>query len=199
MAHISTKVRRQIRDGVVSSARALVPMLVEEFEPLTVVDVGCGEGWFCQEFRNAGVEAFGVDGDRLPQVDQCVNLTQPPYPELGSFDLAVCLEVAEHVEAQYAPALVEWLCSLAPVVAFSAAVPGQGGPGHVNEQPPEYWAQLFAEHRYEGSGVLRDRIWGDERISWWYRQNLLVFGAHNLPLGGCELRKHPEMLAWHGR
>lgn len=199
MSHIPIKVRRQIRDGVIASAEALVPILVDEFAPGTVIDVGCGEGWFCREFTERGVTAVGVDGDDLPNVSHRVDLTEPPYPPLGSFDLAVCLEVAEHVEPRYAPTLVEWLCQLAPVVVFSAAVPGQGGPGHVNEQPPDYWAALFAEHRYEGSGALRDRIWDDRRISWWYRQNLLVFGAHDLPLGGCELREHPEMLAWHGR
>lgn len=199
MAHISPRVRNKIRDGVVSSAGAIVPVLVEELRPLTVVDVGCGEGWFCREFQGHGVSTVGVDGDRLPHVDRVVDFTRPPYPELGGFDLVVCLEVAEHIEAQFAPKFVEWLCSLGPTVVFSAAVPGQGGPGHVNEQPPEYWAELFAEHRYEGSGALRDRLWDDARISWWYRQNMLVFGAHDLPLGGCDLREHPEMLAWHGR
>lgn len=199
MAHIAPRVRDKIRAGVIRSADVIVQMVVDEFDPATVVDVGCGEGWFCREFRARGIEAFGVDGDKLPHVDQVVDLTSPPYPDLGGYDLAVCLEVAEHVEAQYAPSLVKWLCELAPVVVFSAAVPGQGGPGHVNEQPPEYWADLFAEFGYEGSGALRDMIWDDQKVDWWYRQNMLVFGAHNLPVGGCELREHPEMLAWLGR
>jgi SAM-dependent methyltransferase len=199
MAYIAAKVRDKIRAGVIRSAEVIVDVIADEFDPATVVDVGCGEGWFCREFRGRGVEAFGVDGDKLPEVDMVVDLTSAPYPDLGGYDLAICLEVAEHLEPECAPAFVEWLCKLAPIVVFSAAVPGQGGPGHVNERPPEYWSDLFAEFGYVGSGALRDRLWDDGRVDWWYRQNMLVFGAHNLPAGGCELREHPEMLAWLGR
>lgn len=187
--------RDQVRAGVQSSAAVVVPMLVDLYQPSRVVDVGCGEGGFGREFRQAGIGAVGVEGPWIA-ADVTVDFDRPPYPDLGRFDLALCLEVAEHVDPRCAGEFVAWLASLAPLVVFSAAVPGQGGEGHVNEQPPGYWVGLFAAHDYAGSGQLRQLIWDDQRISWWYRQNLLVFGDHDLIADGCPHLIHPEMVAW---
>lgn len=172
MSLYTSEWRDAYRDTVRSSAAALVPRIVDEFHPATVIDVGCGEGWFLREFHDAA--QVGVDG---PWVEGCthVDLTRPPYPDLGCFDLALCLEVAEHLPAECAIPLVDWLCDLAPVVVFSAATPGQGGVGHVNEQPPAFWQERFAARGYRASSALREAIDNDERISWWYRNNLTVF------------------------
>lgn len=191
--------RDQIRPGVQASADVIVSVLVGRYRPASVVDVGCGEGWFCRRFEQAGIgRVVGVDGP-WTDADITVDFDRPPYPDLGRFDLAVCLEVAEHVDAEHAERFVAWLVSLAPIVAFSAAVPGQGGEGHVNEQPPGYWVEKFAAHGYEGSGALRWEIWDDERVSWWYRQNILVFGDHGLPADDCPSVVHPGMWEHHGR
>lgn len=184
-----------MRAGVQSSAAALVPLLVDRWQPASVVDVGCGEGWFVKEFTDRGIRAEGVDGhvDGIQRVD----LAAPPYPDLGTFDLAISLEVAEHIDPANAGDLVAWLCRLAPVVVFSAALPGQGGPGHVNEQWPAYWGALFAEHGFGGSEDLRGELWADERIEWWYRQNLLVF-TDGAPVVELRSLVHPGAWAWHG-
>lgn len=198
------KWRDKIRSGVQSSAAVLCPMLVEAFEPKTAIDVGCGEGWFVRELEQCGVNATGVDGAWVDGV-QHVDLTAPPYPELGRFDMALCLEVAEHVPARCARDLVRWLVSLAPIVVFSAALPGQGGTGHVNEQWPAYWRDLFAAERYQGTGGLRPRIWDDERVEGWYRNNLLVFigkddasVSTNFDWDGCPSLVHPYLWKLYG-
>jgi hypothetical protein len=98
-----------------------------------------------------------------------------------TFDLAICLEVAEHLRKQSATRLVADLASLAPVVVFSAAVPGQGGLHHVNEQWPSYWAALFAGHGYAVADPIRPVIWDDDSVEWWYRQNVLVYSREPLP------------------
>lgn len=170
------KWRDKIRPGVQSAAAALVPLLHDLFHPSSVIDVGCGEGWFLREFETLGATTVGVDGSWVDGARH-VDLTAPPYPELERSDLALCLEVAEHVDAKHADDLVAWLVSLASVVVFSAAIPGQGGTGHVNEQWPDYWVDKFAAHNYEGTGELRAHIWNDERIEPWYRQNLLIFAS----------------------
>jgi hypothetical protein len=97
-----------------------------------------------------------------------------PFPDLGTFDLAISFEVAEHLPANRAAGFIADLCSLAPVVAFSAAIPGQGGTGHINEQWPAYWCDLFAGCGYQVTGALRWEIWNDDNIENWYRQNLIV-------------------------
>lgn len=169
-----------IRPGVQASAAVVAPLVAQMFEPETVIDVGCGEGWWAKAFERpdgvghvCGVD--GHDGSAAVVTYEQADLAEPG--SLGRFprhDLAVCLEVAEHLPPQRAGSFIAELCALAPVVLFSAAVPGQGGVGHVNEQWPDYWADLFGDHDYDVSGALRWRIWNEPTVENWYRQNILV-------------------------
>lgn len=197
MTYIAPTVRDQIRDGARRSAVALGELFVETLglpEGGSVLDVGCGEGFLTDWFRSQGFKAHGVDGDDLLGVDQIVDLTEPLG--LSGFDLAVCLEVGEHLPDSAAETLVDSLCEAAPLIAFSAAIPAQGGPGHINEQWPEYWVEKFARRGLTGTGVLRMKIWEDTRIESWYRQNLLVFGS-GLESDGCPALVHPEIWGWY--
>lgn len=167
-----------IRAGTRASAEVAVPLILSHIPARTVIDVGCGEGWWAAEFAAHGCDVTGIDGAYVaesPLGDRFYahDLTSP-IPDLGRFDLAVCLEVAEHLPAGRAAGMVADLCRLAPVVVFSAAIPGQGGVGHVNEQRPAYWVDLFARNGYTASGALRWPLWDDDRVECWYRQNLLV-------------------------
>lgn len=169
-----------IRPEAQGSANALGPLLAELFKPASVIDVGCGEGWWAKAFQDAGVETVagvdGHDGAHAVVPYRQVDLGQPftGDDDMARFDLAVCLEVAEHLAPERAEGFVSDLCVLAPVVAFSAAIPGQGGVGHLNEQPPQYWADLFEACGYVVTGALRWRIWDDQRVAPYYRANLLV-------------------------
>jgi hypothetical protein len=144
----------------------------------SVVDVGGGEGWWAQEFARQGARALCIDdgtaSEPAPDVEHLHHDLTRGLPEgLGRFDLALCLEVAEHVDPTSADKLVEGLCGLAPTILFSAAVPGQGGHGHVNERWPGYWVELFEARGYSSSGALRWMLWDDDSVEYWYRQNLL--------------------------
>lgn len=183
-----------IRPGVESSAKALVPALVTMLDPQTVIDVGCGEGWWAYEFAQNQCEVLGVDNGMIPTSPlgdrfQAVDLTKP-FPDLGTWDLAVSLEVAEHLPASRAEGFIKDLCGLAPDIVFTAAIPGQGGVGHINEQPPGYWVKLFRDNGFSVSGMLRWIIWDDDRIENWYRQNLLF--ATNRPDTYWDLFNHPS-------
>lgn len=172
---------KNIGDASQRSAEVIVPKFNQLIQPTSVVDVGCGKGWFLAEFIKHGVtDVAGIDGtapDGLAIDDTLyaqTDLTQP-WPLARTFDLALCLEVAEHLPETAAAEFIRRLCLLAPVVLFSAAIPMQGGEGHVNERWPEYWKCLFGDHGYVGSGWPRIDLWGDERVAAYYRQNLLLF------------------------
>lgn len=165
------------------SAALVVPMVLEFVPAASVVDIGCGIGTWLTEFKAAGVQDYlGVDGDYVSP-DQLLidrerfvpcDLSQP----LGldrRFDLASCLEVAEHLPAASAPTLVDSLVRLSPAVLFSAAIPHQPGSHHVNEQWPEYWHALFAQRDYVAVDALRRQLWRKTDVARWYRQNLLFF------------------------
>lgn len=165
------------------SARRVVPRVLELVAPRRVVDIGCGRGSWLSVFQEHGVpEILGVDGDWVDPVGlhipadrfRRVDLGRPLEID-GGFDLAVCLEVAEHLPEDRARGLAEDLARLAPVVLFSAAVPFQGGVGHVNEQWPDYWAERFAGLGFRVVDVLRRELWDDPEVVWWYAQNTLLF------------------------
>jgi SAM-dependent methyltransferase len=173
-----------LREGSSRSAAVIVPLVVDLVRPRSVVDIGCGTGGWLATFAQHGVaEYLGIDGftpaglleiprDRFMEAD----LTQP-LAVGRCFDLAVCLEVAEHLPESAADGFVDSLTRLAPVVLFSAAIPGQEGTAHLNEQWPEYWSHLFAAKGFRPIDILRPRIWHDEGVEVWYAQNTILYVA----------------------
>jgi hypothetical protein len=104
----------------------------------------------------------------------CQDLTEPiANPE--RFDIAICLEVAEHLPEESAKTLVDSICLLSDFILFSAAIPGQGGLHHLNEQWQEYWVEHFNVKGYKAIDYIRPRIWNDSNIQFWYKQNILLF------------------------
>jgi SAM-dependent methyltransferase len=171
------------REGALRSARLLLPVLHKAFDIRSVVDIGCGAAaWLCAH-QEAGVgEVLGIDGDYLDPglllIDRADfkprDITQPLA--LGRrFDLVQCLEVAEHVPAWAGPVLVDNLVGAGDLILFSAAVPGQGGKGHINERPLGYWRDLFATRRYRAFDFLRPQVADQPDIEWWYRYNTLLY------------------------
>jgi SAM-dependent methyltransferase len=151
----------------------------------TVVDVGCGDGNWLAVFRELGVgDTVGLDGDyvdrrllQIPQDQFIVTDLSSPFELPRTFDLAVSLEVAEHLPEQSAEGFVHSLIRLAPVVLFSAAIPFQGGIHHLNEQWPDYWAAIFKMHGYLPIDCIRGKIWVNDDVDYPYVQNTLLFAS----------------------
>lgn len=167
------------------SAAVVVPMLLALAPVASVVDVGCGTGGWLAMFRAHGVEdVLGLDGPWVAEEQLRIPRERFRRTDLAArlrlercFDLALALEVAEHLPPDRAEGFVADLLSAAPLVLFSAAIPGQGGVGHVNEQWPAWWAERFAVHGALCLDPFRAVLWHDERVTWWYRQNLLLFAT----------------------
>lgn len=186
--------------------------LVQSRQPhiQSIIDVGCGIGIWLDAAYELGIEdLLGLDGDWLdpkqlliPEGNfKKVDLSKP-FEISRSFDLAVSLEVAEHLPEQSAEGFVDQLTSLSTCVLFSAAIPGQGGVHHVNEQWPSYWVQLFEKNGFKLDDSIRPKIWKDSEFPSYYRQNILLFrrlgpddeAGHSTSEGLLDV-VHPEMLA----
>lgn len=174
----------EMKDGSLGSARVVVPLVMEfTNQPKSVIDIGCGTGNWLKAFQENGVaEVTGIDGDWvkddmlvIPKERFVAKNIEQQFSFTGKADLAMSLEVAEHVPAKFAPELVRVLTSIAPVVFFSAAIPMQGGAHHINEQWPDYWAKLFADQGYVPVDCLRRRLWENKQVSFFYAQNVFIY------------------------
>jgi hypothetical protein len=191
----------EIEDGSMDSARVVVPLLLTIVNVTSVVDVGCGRGAWLKVFREHGVKTLrGIDGDYINRShmlvdDSCflaADLTKLSQID-DSYDIALCLEVAEHLSQRYSASLIRALTSTSPIVLFSAAVPGQDGTRHVNEQWPLFWRELFAQRGFRMFDPFRGRLREDRRVRWWYRQNLVLFASEEGIARNPALQQEPEV------
>lgn len=149
----------------------------------SVMDVGCARGTWLRQWQIHGVnDIAGVDGDYVDQskleIDPgcfMVHDLVEPFNLQRQFDLVQSLEVAEHLPPHRAATFVSDLVAHAPLVLFSAAPPGQGGENHINEQPGEYWRQLFGQHDYLAIDCIRPWLAGMANIPSWYRYNSMLY------------------------
>ena len=173
------------REGSARSANALLPAIIRALGPTSVLDVGCGAGAWLKAYEHLGVkDVIGVDGD---YVDRKLLLIDPdhfrptdiskPFDLGRTFDIAQCLEVAEHVPTSASSTLVDNITRHSRFVLFSAAVPGQGGEDHINEQPYAFWRDLFVARGFTLFDFIRPHVQNMPDVEPWYRSNVLFF-AH---------------------
>ena len=178
------------RTAARGSAPVIVPMVLSAMPVRSVVDVGCGTASWAAQFLAHGIDdVLGIDGswaDRsklhIPAERFLERDLEQPIRLDRRFDLAVCVEVAEHLPETRAATLIDDLVLLSNCVLFSAAIPGQGGTHHVNEQYLSYWARHFARHAFAPVDLIRPHIWNNEEVQYWYRQNIIVFAAPAHPI-----------------
>lgn len=187
------------------SAAVVVPIVGERVHPQSVLDVGCGVGTWLAEWIKSGIkDVVGLDGEyvdlsalQIPAKNFRASDLRESFSLGRRFDLVESLEVAEHLDEVSADGFVESLCAHSDNILFSAAVPGQGGTHHVNEQWPSYWADKFAQFGYGVIDAIRPAIWSDRRVEVWYRQNTILL-AKGAPIGPARMLDvlHPEVWDW---
>lgn len=170
------------------SALAFVDVVLKYYQPVSLVDIGCGAGIYLREFERRGIsDLLGIDGSPaareaflLDKSRLVISDLAAPYHFEKKYDLALCLEVAEHLRAEDADTLVKTVSAASDDIIFTAAVPGQGprSIGHINEQPHEYWIKKFRE---QGFAYLESRTEAMRKkmaarsVVWWIVDNLMVF------------------------
>ena len=166
----------------VRSAKAIVPVVKGALPVSSVADFGCGCGAWLSVWRETGADIIGVDGDYVdrrwllipPETFRPADLAYSV--DLGRrFDLVQSLEAAEHLPATAAGNFIHTLTRHSDAVLFSAAVPGQGGENHLNEQYPEYWRLLFGMEGYKPFDLVRPAVRGNEAVQRWYRYNTILY------------------------
>jgi len=123
----------------------LCKRIMELYQPQKVADVGCGEGRYCNYFKEhgwpivhgyegtQGVKTLGIYNDIMT-----MDLTKVRWVDI-QYDLVLCLEVGEHIPKKYEQIFFDNIRKfVSKDLILSWAIPGQGGNGHVNEQSNQY-------------------------------------------------------------
>ena len=164
------------------SAQVMLGMLFSNYRPKSMVDFGAGAGSWLRAARELGVErVLGIEGPwaksivaasgleyRFQNMEERVGLTE-------RFDLAMSVEVAEHLPPERSESFVQDLCGAAGLVVFGAAMPHQGGNGHINERLQSFWIGLFEDNGYLCIDFFRPALWFQPNVDPWYVQNTFLF------------------------
>jgi SAM-dependent methyltransferase len=169
--------------GSQRSARVLLSLLAARLKPASVVDLGCGRGSWLSVWGELGVPRLvGIDGPwnrqelmASPAIEfRATNLEQP-LSLADRFDVAMSIEVVEHLSPSAGEAVIESLTRLSDVVVFSAAFSGQGGIDHIHERYHSHWGALFRERGYIAYDAFRPQVWADDRVMPWHRANVFLY------------------------
>jgi SAM-dependent methyltransferase len=159
-------------------ADRLALFMRDVIRPNTVLDIGCGPGHFVYSMRDLGVNAFGIDIDI--RVSGKPHLFQQDILSTKFVtDVAICLEVLEHISEDDAEEIIDKISTMfTDTLIFTAAQPGQGGVGHINCQPREYWDKLFNQNNLHRNILMEEtlRLYCKQgRYMGWFYNNLLVY------------------------
>lgn len=165
------------------SAREILPYLIETFNPDSFVDVGAGYCNWAHTASELGVQdVAAVDGPwtdlsriKIPRDRFHVHELDRPLDLGRRFDMALSLEVGEHIRTDASRTLVQSLCRASDLVVFGAATPLQGGFMHINEQWQSYWQTIFADEGYILFDLIRPKFWNNDHVIYYYRQNAFVY------------------------
>jgi SAM-dependent methyltransferase len=136
---------------------AFAERIAKDIQPASVLDAGCAIGLLVEGLRQRGVAAWGIDISEY--AIQNVSAEIRPYCRVASvtealdrgYDLIVSIEVLEHLHPQDAQAAIANFCQHTNDILFSSTPFHYQEATHLNVQPPEAWAELFARQ-----GFFRD-------------------------------------------
>lgn len=170
-------------------APIMAKAIIGVFNPSSVIDVGCATGDIIAEIGN-------IDNDMVLRAvegsDQVAEFIEPGAKyffymldvrmpiSLGALDLIVktdlcmSLEVAEHIEPEYADQYIDNLCTLSDRILLTAAPPDQGGHHHVNCQPKTYWIDKFHKRGFF-RGVVEEEAFKKMIEPWRHKKGIKAY------------------------
>ena len=111
---------------LIISAKKILNIIFQYYRPKNIIDVGCGSGSWLKAAGDMGVESLtGIDGKWLKRemllsddIKLITHDLDKSIPPSGNFELAISLEVAEHLPENRAESFIEDLCKLSNVILF---------------------------------------------------------------------------------
>jgi SAM-dependent methyltransferase len=185
--HYDTAFYETQQAGSLKSAREMLPLLAVVYPFRSVVDIGSGVGtWLRAAAEHGATELVGVEGEWVKDNRNRFSDASYVYADLNTplsmdrrFDLAISLEVAEHLNPDRSQRFVEDICRSSDVVMFGAAMPRQNGNAHINGRPHSFWIDLFEKRGFVCLDLFRPKVWYNSSVEPWYAQNTFLFVAES--------------------
>lgn len=166
----------------VSSAKEIFGYMLELLHIETVIDVGCGCGAWLKGVKDLkpSIKVMGIDNSDCDRSEflapnEFVKCDVFSFNPPKKYDVAISLEVAEHIDQNKADDFIEKLCECSQIILFSAAIKYQGGNHHVNEQFQDYWKEKFERYGYICIDLFRQRFWNNDNVSVYFKQNMFLY------------------------
>jgi SAM-dependent methyltransferase len=186
--HYDARFYEQYESGCLRSAREILQILAAVYPFRSVVDVGAGVGIWLRAAAEQGAEDLvGIEGNWVKDNANRFGGASYVYADLNTplsidrrFDLAISVEVAEHLNPDRSQGLVEEICRSSDVVIFGAAMPRQHGSAHINGRPHSFWIDLFENRGFACLDPFRPKVWYNSSVYPWYAQNTFLFVAETI-------------------
>lgn len=171
---------------------AIAEEIIKQYHPGTIIEFGCGTGDLAKAFAARAVKVVAIDGYSIPDFSEYNNIqftnvdlnnataTEEFLSKYDSkFDLAISIEVAEHLNPEISASFIQWMTSMADVVIFSAAVPSQDGDGHINCRSRSEWYQFLKQQDFLITDTLRQHFISNTRLGLWHKLNIVDYVHKN--------------------
>jgi 2-polyprenyl-3-methyl-5-hydroxy-6-metoxy-1,4-benzoquinol methylase len=159
-----------------------IDIVISNFEPESVIDIGCGQGISLKYFIDNKIDAIGIENSKLaislsPVKSKIIRFDLRKELNLKKeYGLVWCFEVIEHIHPKYETNFLKSLINHSKIIILSAAKPGQGGHGHFNEQKPQYWIEQFSKYNFIYDECFSKQL---QSIDDMHCENLLCFKYKN--------------------
>jgi hypothetical protein len=176
-----------IKTSEIDSASDCMQIIIDFFNCQSIIDLGCGSAIYLKAGYDLGLNIMnliGFDGSIYAPITSLlpertfVHDLRTPLVLNKKYDLCICIEVAEHLDKEYADILIDNIVAVSNCVFFTAAIPGQGGHDHRSEMPNEYWIEKFEargfQYLFDSTEIMRQEM-TENNVVWWISQNLMLF------------------------
>ena len=145
----------------------------------SIVDLGCGMGYYVKIFRENNLNANGFDGNpNTPELTNGVcnilDLSSPVNFDKPC-DWVMSLEVGEHIPKEYEDIFINNLHKNNKFgIVLSWAVKGQYGHGHVNCQNNDYIKNKMCSLGYRNDIISEEYLRNKSSLGW-FKNTIMVF------------------------
>jgi|TARA_Y100000310_G_C20677417_1_gene813886 hypothetical protein len=169
----------------------LVQDLIERYQIKSMIDFGCAVGSFLEGAYLVGLKKLvGIEinyqiskqytHESIVSLIKELDMTKPV--ELGTFDCGWSFEAAEHINPEGTDQFIDNLVNSSDrMIIMTAASAGQGGTGHINLKPKDFWIESISKHGFK---YLEDDVktisefwanWKEYEIPDYLIKNLMIF------------------------